>query len=208
MYDTEDAIAAAAVDLNAGAKAKRKAKAAEAPLNTSAVTDDPPGEGFDAEGQHTLAIDRMANMVDELELDGKSLVYDVRDFLLDTIKARPKPWSGTSQAEQRDVAAACENAGTELVRKIVEAVAARGINPVRVLLTKVSMGGDIVITGKVKTNDEQEEDAAVTILHKAIGKHVMLTVASIDDYRGEGSEVPTDPDQPGFGFEGGDFEDD
>lgn len=167
------------------------------------------GAGWDAEGEHTTAIERMENMVDELTLNTDEMVFDIRDFLLDTIKARPKPWSATSQAEQRDVAAACEHAAKELVRKVAEGIASNGVQSIRVLLTKVNMGTDIVISGKVKTLAEDEEDRAVIQLHRAIGKHVMLTRASADDYVGEGREAATDPDEPGLGFEAGDddFED-
>lgn len=166
-------------------------------------------EGWDAEGEHSLAVDRMSAMADELELtDSKRLVEEVRDFLLDTIKARPKPWSATSQAEKRDVAAACEHNAGELVRKIVEAVASRGVEPVRVLLTKVAMGNDIVITGKVKAFDPHEEHKAISVLHGALNKHVMLTVATKDDYSsGEESEESEDYDEPDFGFESEDEED-
>ena len=164
-------------------------------------------EGWDAGGEHTTAIDRMEAMATDLVVNTDELVFDVRDFLLDTIKARPKPWSGTSQAEQRDVAAACEHAAKELVRKVAEAIASNGVQSIRVLLTKVNMGTDIVISGKVKTFGEDEEDRAVLQLHRAIGKHVMLTRASADDYTGEGREAATDPDEPDFGFEGEDGED-
>lgn len=159
-------------------------------------------EGWDAEGEHGTALERMELIADELEISTDEMVFDARDFLLDTIKARPKPWSGTSQAEQRDVAAACEHAARELVRKVVEAVASNGVQSIRVLLTKVNMGTDIVISGKVKTFGEEEEDAAVLQLHRAIGKHVMLTRATADDYSGGDREAATDPDEPDFGFEG------
>lgn len=212
MADEDDAIAAAAVDLNADAKAKRKAKPGQLTGQDGEVLLDAgeaeqQGGGFDAEGQHQTAVDRMFNMVDELELDPSAMVYDVRDFLIDTIKARPKPWSATSQAEQRDVAAACEHAATELIRRIVEQVAARGVDSIRVLLTKVNAAGDdIVITGKVKFLDADgpERDKSVLSLYHAIGKHVMLTRASVEDYRQDGREAATDADEPdlGFGFEG------
>lgn len=203
MADADDAIADLAVGLNEDAKAKRRGKKAGA---DAGATDqgEADGEGWDAEGEHTLAVDRMTAMADELELTTKAMVFDVRDFLLDTIKARPKPWSATSQAEQRDVAAACEHAANELVRKVVEAVAARGVEPVRVLLTKTTLGDDIVIAGKVKTFSDEETDRAVMLLHHARGKHVMLTVASTEDYKNGDREFEGDPDEPGFGFEGGD----
>lgn len=166
--------------------------------------DDDGPVGFDAEAAHTSALDRMEAIADDLVINPDEMVFDVRDFLLDTIKARPKPWSATSQAEQRDVAAACEHAAREMVRKVVEAVASNGVSAIRVLLTKVNMGSDIVITGKVKTMGEMEEDAAVLALHRAIGKHVMLTRASAEDYAAGEREAETDPDNPEFGFEGDD----
>jgi hypothetical protein len=222
MSDNDDALAATAVGLNEDAKASRKkggGKAkpdqAEAQIEGDGTGEAlPPVEegdqteresgGWDAEGEHTTALDRMEAMADELTLNTDELVFDVRDFILDTIKARPKPWSGTSQAEQRDVAAACEHAAKELVRKVAESIASNGVQSIRVLLTKVNMGTDIVISGKVKVFDEGEEDAAVLQLHRAIGKHVMLTRASADDYSGGDREPTTDPDEPGFGFEGDD----
>lgn len=163
--------------------------------------------GVDTEAQHTAALDRMTAIADELEISTDEMIYDVRDFLLDTIKARPKPWSGTSQAEQRDVAAACEHAAREVVRKIVEAVASNGVQSIRVLLTKVNMGTDIIIQGKVKTFGENEEDKAVLQLHRAINKYVMLTRATAEDYAEGEREAETDPDNHEFGFESGDDDD-
>jgi hypothetical protein len=160
----------------------------------------------DAEGQHSAALDVMTNIADQLELDTGEMVFDVRDFLLDSIKSRPKPWSATSQGEQRDVAAACEHAARELIRKVVEALAARGSDAIRVLLTKVNAGGDdIVITGKVKFLDAEpsERDKSILSLHHAIGKHVMLTRASVDDYTGQGRDPQTDEDEPPLDFEAG-----
>lgn len=166
----------------------------------------------DAEGQHDTAIQAMDNITDALRVSTEEAVFDARDFMLEQIKHRPKPWSATSQQEQRDVAAKCENAARELVRQLVEVVAARGLEPIRVLLTKVNAGGDdIVINGKVKFLDAEptERDRAILSLHHAIGKHVMLTRATVDDYAGGegGREVDGEPDQTGFGFEAGGDED-
>src|SRR3546814_7063052 len=79
--------------------------------------------------------------------------YDLRisDWSSDVCSSdlRPKPWSGTSQAEQRDVAAACEVSAKELVRKVAEHIASNGVPAVRILLTNFSMGGtDMKIAGK------------------------------------------------------------
>lgn len=163
--------------------------------------------GHDYEGEHNVAVDRIENMAEELEIDPRKMVEQVRDFMLDVIKTRPRPWSGTSQSEKRDIAAACENAANDVVRKVVEAVAARGVDPVRILLTKVTMAGDVVIAGKVKAFDPVEEHKAISILHGALSKHVMLTVASKDDYSsGDESEESEEFDEPDFAFEGDDEE--
>lgn len=161
--------------------------------------------GYDlSESAHESAIERMEQLGDELVLETGALIAGARDFLLDVIKSRPKPWSASSQAEQRDVAAACEQLATGLVRQIVEAVRADGRDPVRVLLTKVTMGDDIQITGKLKPMSEEEEDLAVMALHHARGKHVLLTVASVDDYRAQHHEAETQPDERELPFESGD----
>lgn len=221
----DDALANTAVALNEDAKAARKRKsptdAAKAHLGTADadLADDDVGgalaglgAAIDAntdpdapldlsEGAHVLAVERMEQMAIDAVVKDRNLIAFARDFMLDQIKARPKPWSATSNAEQRDVAAAAEIASHELIRKIVEAHASFGKGePIRVLLTKVTMGDDIVIAGKVKTFAEDEALRAVISLHAAHGKHVMLTVASTDDYNG-GPEAEIEDDQRDLGFQ-------
>ena len=225
MADQADkTIAALADDLKEETKGKRRAaaKAGERPdgegnldealagLGEAVTGQDQElyGAAGDLEGQHNTAIDRLHAMADDVQIDSESMVFDTRDFILDIIKSRPKPWSATSQGEQRDIAAAVEHCSRELVRNIVEAVASNGVSAIRVLLTKVAMGSEIVITGKVKTMDAAEEDAAVANLHRSINKHVMLTRATVEDYNGGGREAQTDPDEPDFGFEAGGAEED
>ncbi len=165
--------------------------------------------GFDAEAAHSVAVDRIEGIVDEVMLNSKELVFDIRDTLLEIIKTRPKPWSGTSQQEQRDIAAALEISSKELVRKVVEQIASNGTASVRVLLTKFNMSGsDMVITGKVKTYDDAEKDRVTLTLMHSLNKHVMLTRASAEDYVQGEREAETDEDEPGFGFEGGDAQQD
>lgn len=173
-----------------------------------AVTANQQGEQgtADAEGQHNASIEAMDNITEALRITTEEAVFDARDFMLEQIKHRPKPWSATSQIEQREVAAKCENAARELVRQIVEAVASNGTQAIRVLLTKVNASGDdIVVTGKVKLGgaESSEHDAAILALHHAIGKHVMLNRATVEDYAGTGREAETEPDQQDLGFEAG-----
>lgn len=156
-----------------------------------------------SEDAHLASIEAGEAAAAAVEFDARSLVWDARDAMLECYKHRPRPYAGLSQGEQRDVAASFEQAAQEIVRRIVEAVAANGQTPVRVLLTKVTLGEDIVISGKVKTFSEEEEDVAVGLLHSARGKHVMLTVASKDDYQQGQRSVDGEPDQTAMEFEAG-----
>lgn len=160
--------------------------------------------GYDlSEEAHRTAIEEAESAATDWVLDPQSLVADARDCLLEQIKRRPKPWSVLSPGEQRDVAAACEHAAQELVRKVVEEVAARGQKAVRVFLQKVTIADEIQIVGKVKTLTAVEEDEAVTMLHHARGGNVMLTVASKDDYQTNHREAETDVEEPLLTFEAG-----
>lgn len=189
--DLSDAADGATADADGAAQRIQDAADADSALN--------------AEDQHSIAVDRIEGIVDQLMLNADELVYDLRDTVLDIIKTRPKPWSATSQIEQRDIAAAVEIAVKELVRKTAEAIASNGTASIRVLLTKFNVtGNDIVITGKVKTLDESEKDRAMLQLLHSMNKHVMMNRASAEDYVQGDRPAETDEDEPGFGFEGDD----
>lgn len=200
-----DPIAALAIDLNKEAKHKRRTKPRTVITSEEAAkADDDQDEG----PERATAFDRMELVASEYELDVNQLVPTVRNFLVEQIKMRPKPWSACGEQEQRYTYAAAEHAATELVRKIVEAIAASGRSePIRALLTKFSHGDKIVLTAELKTFSEDEAVKAIIALHKAQGKHVLISAASVDDYRGNlGPSI--DPDQADLDFEAEDGEGD
>lgn len=146
--------------------------------------------------------DRLELIAQENKLEAATLVAGVRDWVLDLLRAQPKTWGQMLEGQQRDVAASIETNAKEIVTQIAEAIAAAGHQPVRALVTKVTLGDDIVVTLKAKPFTEEETDQAVMALHKAHGKHVMITVASSQDYDGgEGPQI--DADQPAMEFEAG-----
>jgi hypothetical protein len=159
------------------------------------------------DGPTLTAIERLELVATDYQLDIDQLVPTARDFLVEQLKMRPKPWSAMSEDEQRDLFAAAEHAATELVRKTVEGIAAGGRSePIRCLLTKFNHTDKITLTAEVKAFSEEETVAAVLGLHKARGKHVLLFVASVDDYRGDlGPAI--DPDEPDLDFAAGDDDD-
>ena len=104
--------------------------------------------------------------------------------------------------------AAAKNSADEVVRKLVEMIAARGQQPVRVLLKKITTADSMQIVGNVSLIGDEDPDAAVLMLNHAVGKHVMLTRATVDDYK-QGADPEADADEPeiDFGADGEDGED-
>lgn len=152
-------------------------------------------------------IERLESAADAVEFDGDTLVFDARDAVLEFVKRMPKPWGITPFDQQQDIAAAAEQFGKDLVRKIVEAIASDGRTSIRALLVKYDEGDDIKVTLKVKPFDEAESEAAIVGLHRARGKHVLITVASADDYAGERRDPDLQPDAPELSFDAGNDED-
>jgi len=177
---------------------------AVANLGAAVAAQDPTGTGGHdlSDGALDRAIETMEANVEAWVASSASLVADVRDLMLEPIKHRPKPWKLMNPGEQRDLAASCEQQAQELVRKVVETIAAGGRQGVRVFLKKVSLGEKIEISGEVRATADEEDDA-VMLLHHARGKNVMLTVASKDDYQADHREAETDEEEPELGFEAG-----
>lgn len=169
---------------------------------------DAPIEGRGDEGklgaEHQTAVDRLELLGQKAELDIDFLLGDVREFFLDMFKTRPRPWSACSEAEQRDIVAACDHSARDFIRQTVELVRADGRDSIRALLESYSEKDGIKATIKIKPVDEDDALAAVIGLHKAQGKHVLVTVASADDYTGQRRESEIQPDAPSMSFEGPD----
>lgn len=198
----DDPFPALAVGLNEDAKATRASKRTKPAPQPAAEPEKQKDEPAPGEPQHLNAIERMGAAAEEFLLNAGSLVNDTRDFLLEQIKMRPKPWSATSESEQRDVAAACEQSAEVLVRKIVEGIAAGDKQPIRVMLESFTEKDGIKLTMKVKSFNEEEAFDALMQLHKGRGKHMLLTLASVDDYKAD-RPAETQADQPDLGFEAG-----
>jgi hypothetical protein len=157
----------------------------------------------DGTGESLPVIDQLEAAADAIEFNTQSLVFDLRDGIIEFLKRMPKPWGITPFDQQQDIAAAAEHVAKEMVRRAVEAMASDGRTSIRALLESYTEKDGIKVTLKVKTFSEDEALAAVIGLHKAQGKHVLITVASADDYAEDRRDPPTMPDQPGLGFEAG-----
>lgn len=176
-----------------------------ASLGDAVAAQDPTGTlGLDlSEAAHERQLVELEVAAASAHLDPASLIADLRDAMLGQVKQVQKPWHLMTPAQQRDLAAALEQSAGAFVRRVVEEIAARGQEPVRVFLKKVVIGEKIELAGEVKTFSQDEEDSAVTLLHHARGKNVMLTVASKEDYAQSHREAETDVEEPALDFEAG-----
>jgi hypothetical protein len=149
-------------------------------------------------------IDEMENAHDDVELNNDSLVFDLRDALLEVVKRMPQPWGQTPEAGQRDIAAALEHAADAVVAKAVDLIRANGAESIRALLVSYAeKGGDVTASLKIKPYTVEDSENAILSLHRASGKHVLITVASAADFKRERTDPKTDPDAPPLDFEAG-----
>lgn len=162
-----------------------------------------PGDGGDREEQVLSGTEAIETGADALEFpESAKIVEDLALHNLEQFKNRPKPWDQLSQQEQRDLYAALSANAKETVRRVTEAVARDGREPIRCLLEGYTEKDGIKVTLKVKPMDDTEALAAVVGLHKAQGKNVLIVIASADDYD-DHTVDPSQPDQQALGFEAG-----
>lgn len=160
----------------------------------------------EAEGELMPAISRLSTIAEESLPEGRALVRFATTFMLDQIKHSPR-WSDLLEAGQRDLAATIQTNAEDLVTKIIEAVRANGAQPIRALLESYSEKDGIKASLKIKPIDDEEALQAIIGLHRAQGKHVLVTVASAQDFDQSPAEIPIEPDEPGLGFDAGDDSD-
>lgn len=223
MPDADNQFAELATGLNEDSKAARRKTvrdepkpvaepsddeqlAADADALKGAIDEGEEGRMADFEPEHPAAVS-IERSAEEFIPNVSDAVQGLRDFVLGQVKALDQPWFKIPEAQQHDIAKSIEYACEEALRKVVEEIAARGQQPVRILLKKMSAGEKIQISGEAVLIGPDDPDKALLMLHHAIGKHVMLTRATVDDYR-NGPEPETDKDEPEIDFESEDLLDD
>lgn len=175
--------------------------------NTGTLDVDATGDGGAREQEVSAAQERFDHLHEDLDLETVStgsIVAECTAFVLEMFKHRPKPWDQLSQTEQRDQLSGIEDNVKEMVRQVVEKVRAEDTNAVRCLFVGFTdKGDDIKAELKVKARSREETEQAVLAMHRARGLHVLVTVASADDFHTEPARDESQPDQRPLGFEAG-----
>jgi hypothetical protein len=176
------------------------------PPKKNAAEPEVAGDGGAREEQVSQAQQEFDQLHEGIDLGDEAglVVKNATDWVVELFKHRPKAWDQLSQAEQRDLVAGIETNMHELVGQIVEAIARTGREAVRCLFVGFTdKGDDIKAELKVKAYSKEETESAVIALHRARGKHVLVTVASADDFHERPASDSSEPDQRGLAFEAG-----
>lgn len=203
MADEDAALAETAMALNEDAKAERKAKG-DKPAKPKK---EPEVSGDDEDFEHP-GVEQIEIATENFDPDPSEAVQALTEFTLNTLKQLDQPWQKIPAEQQKDLIAAVQNNAKEVVRVLVEMMASRGQEPVRVLLKKIGVASDgkITISGEAALLGSEDPDKAILMLHHAVNKHVMVTRATVEDYA-QGEEPEPDADEPEIDFGADDSED-
>jgi len=151
-----------------------------------------------------LMVDRITAIATDAAFGKGTIAGDLRDTMLDIVKANPKPWSLLGEDLQKQVASAIQTAAQTAVRRIVLLVAeadAEG-DTIHAKLDSYSEKGGLKISLTAAG-----DTATVVALHLSVGQNVIIKRADPNAFNGQRGEPHIDPDQPGLAFEGGDAND-
>lgn len=123
--------------------------------------------------------------------DSEVLRGDLRDAILDRLKAMPRPWTTMSEAQQRDMIGSVDLAARELIRKAVALLAANGFPALPAKLVKAQIKDGLQCQVDLSRHDPQRDR-----LLDHMGKPVMIVLADLAEFMGEREPAKPDPDQP------------
>lgn len=158
-------------------------------------------EGVDHESLLQAALDRLEACIDRMELEGGSMVVDLRDTLLEIFRTRHKPWDAMSQAEKRDVANMLQAASQRLVSAVANEMARSGQrNAIKAVMGNASIADRIEVKVRIEALPEDEMAATLGQLYHLRGKAVMIISADDAQYNHTRRD-PVLPDEPGLPFD-------
>lgn len=124
-------------------------------------------------------------------LDTSTLYGDLRDAILDRLRAMPKPYTVMSEAEQREMIEGVERASAHLVDQAVKLIAANGKPTITATVEQCTAKDGIKVVLTASRHDPLRYE-----LLDAVGKSALIVVADAVPYMGERELAKPDPDQP------------
>jgi hypothetical protein len=148
-----------------------------------------------AEDQESALALRIEKTAESAVLDTRTLVGDIRDALLEIFKTRPKPWSQYLEDEQRQIAAALEQAARDLVNGAVQLINEDADEGFTAKLEQYTDKGGlkIALTAEATTDN-------VIACHRAQGQYVKILRVDPKPYSSARRDPAIDPDAPEMTF--------
>jgi hypothetical protein len=183
-----------------GGAAELNAEAPEAaPEAEAAPQPEAEPQGEDHITAFDRRLERLIRIVEEAEFESGTLVGDIRDFLVDNAKHRPKTWHQMSAGEQADFNRNAEAVAKKVLRKLVLILAEQDDVSVHATLKGYAVDGE---TFKLKVVAKGDAETAAE-LFRMDGHEVILIRADARQHFGQRREGEVLPDQPGLSFADG-----
>jgi hypothetical protein len=119
-----------------------------------------------------------------------TLYGDLRDAILDRLRAMPKPYTVMSEQEQREMIEGVERVSAHLVNEAVKLIAANGKPTITATVEQCTAKDGIKVVLKASRHDPLRYE-----LLDAVGKSALIVVADCEPYMGEKAPAKPDPDQ-------------
>lgn len=127
----------------------------------------------------------------ELVMSSDTLMGDIRDAILDRLKAMPKPWTVMSENEQRDMIYGVESAAENLIRKASLLIAANGYPTIQGQVESSTIKDDIKTVVRVSKSHQDRLS-----LLDASGHSCLIVIADVAQFMGERAPATPDPEEP------------
>lgn len=121
-------------------------------------------------------------------IEASTLLGDVRDALLDRLRAMPKPYTVMSAAEQQELIEGCTRVAANLITEATRLIAANGFPVIPGKLRKFTVKDEIAAQV-----DISRHDPARLVVMDSVGRSVLLVIAEPDMFMGE--KAPATPDK-------------
>jgi hypothetical protein len=116
----------------------------------------------------------------DVVIEASTLLGDVRDALLDRLRAMAKPWPQMTDAEQHDAIEGATTVAKHLVEQAVRLVAAQGFPTIGGKLVKCQIKDGMQLQVDVSRHDPQR----LTVIDN-VGRPVVLVVTAPELFAGE-----------------------
>lgn len=118
--------------------------------------------------------------IDTREIGTETLLGDLRDALLDRLRAMPKPWAAMTDDEQKEMIEGCAVVAAHLVSEATRLIAAKGFPTISGRLVKVQVKDGMQLQVDVSRHDPQR----LTVIDN-VDRPVLLVIAEPDMFAGE-----------------------